>query len=617
VSNLIAEQLKQLPNSPGVYLLKDAAGNILYVGKAANLHHRVRSYFGAGQKLSLKLQRMVARVSELDFFVTSSEQEALILELNLIKRHHPRYNVRLKDDKTFPYLKIDLNDDWPRVHITRRLEEDGGRYFGPFASARSVRQTLKVIKGIFPFRSCSRTITGTDSRACLDYDIHHCLAPCIGVASKEEYAEVIEQVVLFLEGKQELVVKELEGKMNRAAEALNFEQAALLRDQIQAINRVIEGQKIATKVRGEQDVIALASDKDQAYVQVFFIRGGKLIGRESFVLQGTRSEEPPQIMTSFIKQFYSSSPHIPPLLLLQYPVEDKAIIEGWLQGKRGARVNIQVHRRGSKRELVNIVAENAQQGLEQLKIKQLATPAALAEALAEIKRELHLPRLPSRMEAYDISNIRGAAAVGSMVVFENGKPKPAHYRRFRIKTVSGADDYAMLHEVLRRRFKRSSEASATDSWAILPDLILIDGGKGQLNAALSAINESGVSSVPTASLAKENEEVFVPRKMEPIILPRSSPGLQLLQRLRDEAHRFAIGYYQRIRRRETFASALDAIPGIGPKRKHALLKRFGSVQGIRQASEGELAATKGMTQSLAKKVKENLGDAGQFTTTVL
>ncbi len=610
MSNLIAEQLKQLPNSPGVYLLKDGAGNILYVGKAANLHHRVRSYFGAGQKLSPKLQRMVARVSELDFFITSSEQEALILELNLIKRHHPRYNVRLKDDKTFPYLKIDLNEDWPRVHITRRLEEDGGRYFGPFASAKSVRQTLKVIKGIFPFRSCSRAITGTDSRACLDYHIHHCLAPCIGVASKEEYAEVINQVVLFLEGKQELVVKELEGKMNRAAEALNFEQAALLRDQIQAINRVIEGQMIATKVKGEQDVIALASDKDQACVQVFFIRGGKLIGRESFVLQGTRSEEPPQIMASFIKQFYSFSPHIPPLLLLQYPVEDKAIIEGWLQGKRGAKVNIQVPRRGSKRQLVNIVAENAQQGLEQLKIKQLATATALAEALAEIKRELHLPRLPSRMEAYDISNIRGTAAVGSMVVFENGKPKPAHYRRFRIKTVSGADDYAMLHEVLRRRFKRSSDASATDSWAILPDLILIDGGKGQLNAALSAINESGVSSAPTASLAKENEEVFVPQKAEPVILPRSSPGLQLLQRLRDEAHRFAIGYYQRIRKRETFTSALDTILGIGPKRKRALLKRFGSVQGIRQASEEELAATKGMTQSLAKRVKENLGNAG-------
>jgi len=606
INNLIAEQLKQLPTSPGVYLLRDAAGNILYVGKAANLHHRVRSYFGAGQKLSLKLQRMVARVSELDFFITSSEQEALILECNLIKRHRPRYNVRLKDDKTFPYLKIDLNDDWPRVHITRRLEEDGGRYFGPFASAKSVRQTLKVIKGIFPFRSCSRVITGTDSRACLDYYIHHCLAPCIGVASQEEYAEVIKQVILFLEGKQEVVVQELESKMNKAAEALNFEQAAWLRDQIQAINRVIEGQRIATAVRGEQDVIALASDKDQAYVQVFFIRGGKLIGRESFVLQGTRAEEPRQIMTSFIKQFYSSNPYIPPLLLLQYPVEDTSVIENWLQSKKGAKVHIQVPCRGSKRQLVKIVAENAQQGLEQLKIKQLAAPAALAAALAEIKRELRLPRLPSRMEGYDISNIRGTAAVGSMVVFEKGKPEPSHYRRFKIKTVSGADDYAMLHEVLKRRFKRSSDASATNSWAILPDLILVDGGKGQLNAALSAIGESGVKSVPTASLAKENEEIFIPRKTEPIILPRSSPGLQLLQRLRDEAHRFALGYYQKIHKRETFASVLDTIPGIGPRRKRALLKQFGSVQGIRKASEEELAAAKGMNQSLARRVKEYL-----------
>ena len=606
-NNLIAEQLKQLPTSPGVYLLRDATGNILYVGKAANLHHRVRSYFGAGQKLSLKLQRMVARVNELDFFITSSEQEALILECNLIKRHRPRYNVRLKDDKTFPYLKIDLNDDWPRVHITRRLEEDGGRYFGPFASAKSVRQTLKVIKGIFPFRSCSRTITGTDSRACLDYYIHHCLAPCIGVASKEEYAEVIKQVILFLEGKQEVVVQELESKMNKAAEALNFEQAAWLRDQIQAINRVIEGQRIATAVRGEQDVIALAGDKDQAYVQVFFIRGGKLIGRESFVLQGTRSEEPPQIMASFIKQFYSSNPYIPPLLLLQYPVEDTTVIENWLQSKKGAKVHIQVPCRGGKRQLVKIVAENAQQGLEQLKIKQLAAPAALEAALAEIKRELHLPRLPSRMEGYDISNIRGTAAVGSMVVFEKGKPEPSHYRRFKIKTVSGVDDYAMLHEVLKRRFKRSSDASATNSWAILPDLILVDGGKGQLNAALSAIGESGVKSVPTASLAKENEEIFIPRKTEPIILPRSSPGLQLLQRLRDEAHRFALGYYQKIHKRETFASVLDTIPGIGPRRKRALLKQFGSVQGIRKASEEELATAKGMNQSLAKRVKEYLG----------
>jgi excinuclease ABC subunit C len=599
----LTEQIRGLPASPGVYLFKDAEDNILYVGKAASLRHRVGSYFGGGQRLTPKLQRMVSKVNDLDYFVTASEQEALILELNLIKRYHPTYNVRLKDDKTFPYLKIDLSEDWPRVHITRRLEEDGGRYFGPFASARSVRQTLKLIRGIFPFRSCSRTITGNDRRACLEYHIGRCLAPCIGVASREEYAEVIKQLALFLEGKQERVARQLESKMNKAAEALDFETAARLRDQLQAVREVVEGQRIAATVRGEQDVIAFAQERDQACVQVFFIRGGKLIGRESFILQGTRYEEPKQIMTSFIKQFYASSPYIPPLLLLQHPVEDAATIKAWLQGKRGGRVNIQVPRRGNKKQLLDIVAENAQEGLEQLKIKQLASPGALSAALDEIKRELKLPRLPSRIEGYDISDIRGTAAVGSMVVFDKGKPKPAHYRRFKIKTVAAANDYAMLQEVLRRRFKRAGAAS--DTWAILPDLVLIDGGRGQLNAAREVIGEAGINAVPIASLAKENEEIFIPQKSQPVVLPRSSPALQLLQRLRDEAHRFALGYHQRVRKRGTFASALDGIPGIGPKRKLALLRQFGSVSGIKEASVEELTAA-GMTRSLAKKIKETL-----------
>jgi len=607
-NTLLIEQLKQLPASPGVYLLRDAEGNIIYVGKAADLHHRVRSYFGAKQKLSPKLERMVARVNDLDFFVTNSEQEALILECNLIKKYRPHYNVRLKDDKAFPYLKINLSEDWPSVYITRRLQENGGHYFGPFASAKSVRQTLKVLRGVFPFRSCSRAITGRDLRPCLDYYIHHCLGPCIGVVSRQEYAEVIKQVILFLEGKQETVVHRLESKMKKVAESLDFEKAAVLRDQIQAIDRVIEGQRIATTVRGEQDVVAFAQDKDRAYVQVFFVRSGKLIGRESFVLQGTISEEPKRIMSSFVKQFYGSAPYIPPLLLLQYPVEDKTVIEHWLQSKRGGRVHIQVPYRGNKKQLVKIVAENAEQGLQQLKLKQQATSSALTAALAEIERELHLPRPPSRIECYDISNIQGRAAVGSMVVFDQGKPKPSHYRRFRIKTVSGVDDYAMLQEVLRRRFKRSSLKSndASSTWAVLPDLVLIDGGKGQLNAALSVMREVGAELVPIASLAKENEEVFIPRQTDAIILPGSSPGLQLLQRLRDEAHRFALSYHHKIRRKETFTSILDAVPGIGANRKRALLEQFGSVRAIREASAEELAATRGMSQSLAQKLKELL-----------
>jgi excinuclease ABC subunit C len=605
VSRLIEEQLSRLPERPGVYLMRDAAGIILYVGKASNLKNRVRSYFGNKSTLSGKTQQLAAHIADIDYFVSSSEQEALILEATLIKQYHPHYNIRLKDDKSFPYLKIDMGEAWPRIYITRRMEQDGSRYFGPFTDVASVRQTLRVLHNIFPLRICSKDIKRKASRACLEYHMGRCLAPCIGAVSRKEYDQLIKEVTLFLEGKQERVVWDLRARMNKAAAEFKYESAALFRDQIQAIQQVIEGQRTAATIKGEQDAIAFAQDRDQAYVQVFYVRNSRLTGREGFLLQGTRLETPQQIMSSFIKQYYSSSPTIPPLLLLQYPVEDAQNIEAWLHSQRGGDVKIQVPRRGNRKQFMDVVAENARQGLERLKIKELVAPRSLDAALAEIKEALGLGVLPVRMEAYDISNIQGKSAVGSMVVFEQGKPKPAHYRCFKIKTVSGANDYAMMQEVLRRRFQYRRSTGDNDTWAIMPDLVLIDGGKGQLNAALEVFRDLQLS-LPIAGLAKENEEVFLPGKQDPILLPKSSSGLQLLQRLRDEAHRFAITYYTNVHRKEAFVSALDSVPGIGPRRKRALIRHFGSVPKIKEASVDELVAATGMSQLQAKKIKEYL-----------
>ncbi len=385
-SSLIEEQLKRLPHRPGVYLMRDAARTILYVGKASDLYNRVRSYFKSTPKLTPKIQHLVSRIADIDFYIASSEQEALIMELNFIKQYHPHYNVSLKDDKTFPYLKIDLNEKWPRVYVTRRFEQDGGRYFGPFSSGWSVKQTLHVLQHLFPLRICSKDLGARKLRPCLEYHLGHCLAPCTGEVSREEYDQVIRDVTLFLEGKQEKVVRELKNRMEKTAGSMDFEKAALLRDQIQAIQNVIEGEKIAAVIRGEEDVIAFAPDGDQAYVQVLFVRRNKLTGRESFLLQGTRQEEPRQIMTSFVKQYYSSRPQIPPLLLLQYPIEDGPVVREWLKSRRGAAVGIEVPRRGVKKQLVDIAAENARQGLEQLKIKELATAKSLDAALAEVQQ---------------------------------------------------------------------------------------------------------------------------------------------------------------------------------------------------------------------------------------
>jgi excinuclease ABC subunit C len=597
------EQLGTLPAKPGVYLFKDKTGKVIYVGKAASLNSRVRSYFGAPSNLPAKTQQLVSRIQDFEFEVTNSEQEALILECDMIKKYAPRYNASLKDNKTFPYLKIDINEDWPRVCITRRVHKDGARYFGPFADAGSVRKTLRLIKKIFPYRSCSKRIDGNDKRPCLDYYIHQCLGPCVGAVEKQEYRDVINEVILFLQGKQELILRELNTKMRAAARQLQFERAALLRDQIEAIEAVIEGQRIAMKLQGDKDVISLAQNEVQACVELSSIRNGKLAGHGHFIMEGIQGESAPQIMTGFVKQYYASASYTPPLILLQHPVEEPQMLSEWLGRQRGGKVNLQVPQRGAKKKLVDTAAENAAQGLQLARFREMRAEV-IDSGLQELKDRLHLPKLPERIECYDVSNIQGAFAVSGMVVMERGRPQPAHYRRFRIKAVAVADDYAMIQETLRRRFKRG--LTGQGAWAIPPDLVLIDGGKGQLNAALEVRQQLGLDSVPMASLAKENEEVFIPGNRQPVRIAKDSAALHILQRARDEAHRFAISYHKKLRRREVVRSVLDDIPGIGPRRKRALLRRFGSIQAIKEAPLQELSQTEGITSTLAKRIKEEL-----------
>jgi excinuclease ABC subunit C len=606
----LSELIKALPDKPGVYLMRDAQGQILYVGKASSLRDRVSSYFGAQAGHSPKLRKLVAQIDNLDFIVTDSEVEALILENNLVKRHKPRYNVRLKDDKNYPYIKIDIQNEWPRVYMVRRQEKDGARYFGPFTNARSVRQTLDLLKKLFPYCTCNVCLTRKQGRPCLDYYIHRCLAPCLGRVTPQEYRRVVDQVTLFLEGKQERVLRGMRREMERAAARLEFERAAVLRDRIQAVERVTEKQKITSTDLADQDVIALAEADGEACVQVFFVRSGKLIGREHFILEGAQDEEPGQLLSGFLKQFYDSASYIPPVILLQEPVEERALMERWLWERRGRKVTLRVPCRGEKKKLVEMVAQNARETLQQLRVRWLADRNKTITAIQELQEYLDLPALPQRIECYDISNIQGTSAVGSMVVFINGQPKPPHYRRFRIKGVEGADDYAMLREVLRRRFRRGREPDdgqgTTEAWSHHPDLVIVDGGKGQLGAALEAMEECGVQDIPAVGLAKEREELFAPGVSEPIVLPPNSQGLYLVQRIRDEAHRFALAYHVKLRQKRALESTFDRVPGIGPKRKKALIRRFGSLQKAREAPLDEIAAVPGMTHSLARRVKEML-----------
>jgi excinuclease ABC subunit C len=612
----LQEKLDALPTKPGVYLMKDAKGTILYVGKAVNLRARVRSYFHASAGQSPKIQRLVAGIDDVDFIVTASELEALILESNLIKRHKPKYNVRLKDDKRYPYIKVTWQEEFPRVLIVRRMERDGARYYGPFTAAWAVQQTLHTLRRVFPYLTCSRTITGQDERACLYLDIGLCLGPCIGAASKDEYRDMIDGLCRFLEGKADEIAASLETKMQAASERWDFEEAALYRDQLDAIRRVIERQKIVSAAMADQDVVAFARADGDACVQVFFIRHGRLIGREYFVLDGAAEETDIDVVTSFIKQFYDEAAYVPPEILLPQEIDEALVIQEWLRSRRGNKVVLKVPRRGRKRDLVEMATENAAETLAHLRAQWLIDEGKQARALAELQEHLDLDQPPNRIEGYDISTTQGVATTGSLVVFVKGVPRKSDYRRFRIRTVEGTDDYASMKEMLRRRFRRITEPDSQSkpapggkdsSWRLLPDLLIVDGGKGQLNVALEVLDEFGLrDQVPAVGLAKQEEEIFVPNRSEPVRLPRTSEGLYLMQRIRDEAHRFAITYHRKVRGTQTIISQLDGVPGIGAKRRSALLKHFGSIDAIRAASIEELAAVPGMTRKAAEQLKGSL-----------
>ena len=617
VSPKLQDQLDTLPQKPGVYLMKSAGEKVIYVGKAINLRSRVRSYFHESAQHSTKLIRLTAEIDRIDFIITGSELEALILENTLIKRHQPRYNVRLKDDKNYPYIKVTWQEPFPKVLLTRRMTRDGERYFGPYTSVQAVHQTLDLLRKLFPYRTCNRAITGNDDRPCLYYHIKRCSGPCIGAISKADYRATLSQLMLFLEGRSEKVVKQLKAQMAQEAESLNFERAAYVRDQIRAVERVVEGQRVISPNLKDHDVVAFARDDGNACVQVFFVRGGRLIGREYFMLEGTEGEDAGSIMSSFISQFYDEASNVPPEILMPAEANEVAIIRQWLASKRGGDVVLQVPKRGRKRDLVKLAEENAVDTLAALRAQWMADQTKQTTALAELQERLGLEKPPARIECYDISNIQGTSATGSMVVFANGAARKSDYRRFKIRTVEGSDDYAMMAEVLRRRLRRAKQAmqaiedgksrSKPDPFALLPDLLMLDGGKGQLGIAIDVLEELGFQDkIQLAALAKQQEEIFMPGHEESILLPRRSEGLYLVQRIRDEAHRFAIGYHRQLRRKSALTSQLEEIPGIGPKRRKALLKHFGSLEKIREASVDELAAVPGMNLAAARQIKENL-----------
>jgi excinuclease ABC subunit C len=610
--------LDTLPAKPGCYIMRDTAGTIIYVGMSVSLRHRVRSYFQTSAYRDHKTHQLVSHITDIEWIVVPSELDALILEMNLIKKHRPHYNIRLKDDKRYPYIKIHWGEAFPKVTVTRQVVQDGSRYYGPYTGVWAVHQTLDVLRRIFPYLSCDREITGQDERACLYHDIKLCLAPCIGAIDQEKYREMIDDLGQFLEGRTDPIMSHLRLEMAQAADELRFERAAFLRDRIKAIENVIERQKVVFSTDyADSDVLAMARSDGDACVQVFFIRGGKLIGRDYFLLEGATDMPDASVLEEFIKQFYDQAQSVPQQVLLPQQVEEVNIIRQWLSQKRGeGLVEILVPSEGQQHELIRMAAENASETLHSLQAQWQQDTHRQEQALKDLQDALVLKVLPSRIECFDISNTQGTAAVGSMVVFEQGVATKKYYRRFNIRSVTGPDDFASMEEVLTRRMNRwktAQEAEQTPgvkvdpAFALLPDLLIVDGGKGQLGRAITVLDKFELlGKIPVAGLAKQNEELFVPEQSLPIILPRASQGLYLIQRIRDEAHRFAITAHRQKRDKQGIASRLDSIPGIGPARRKALLTHFGSIQAIKDASIDEIHKVPGISKDLAIAILANL-----------
>ena len=614
----VKEELKKLPNKPGVYIMRDSNDTIMYVGKAVNLHNRVRSYFRANIGRGPQIDRMVEQIARFEYIVTDSELEALVLENNLIKEHCPRYNTLLKDDKTYPYIKVTVSEDYPRVLFSRLMKKDRSRYFGPFTSAAAVKDTIDLINKLYGLRTCNRVLPrdiGLD-RPCLNYHMKQCSGPCTGDITKEEYRERVDKALEFLNGNYGLIIKELEQKMNDASEELDFESAAKYRDLLSSVRVVAQKQKMTDSSMEDKDIIAIASDENDAVVQVFFVRDGRLIGREHFYMTHVSENPEKEILLNFVKQFYAGTPFIPRELVLPEAIEDMEIIQEWLSERKSSRVYITVPERGQKEKLMELAAQNARLILSKDKERIKREEGRTIGAVKEIEKLLGLKDI-SRMEAYDISNISGFANVGSMVVYEKGKPKKSDYRKFRIQSVSGPDDYACMHEVLTRRLlhgieeKKDLEVREIDarygSFTKFPDLILMDGGRGQVNICLKVLDELGIN-IPVCGMVKDDNHRTRGLYYNNVELPidTRSEGFKLITRIQDEAHRFAIEYHRSLRSKAQVKSSLDDIPGIGPSRRKALMKHFKSIEDIRNASAEEIAEVPGIPVNVAIKIKEFL-----------